>query len=105
MQQLLEALLARIARLLPGKYTAPGDVWNILGPDEQAALWDAIAQADQSPRRRFQLEPAPKGWPGRWLGQQVFAPISSLLLPYLELAAILHLGHQTHLGCGTFALA
>jgi hypothetical protein len=104
MQHLLEALLARMARLLPGKYTTPGDVWNRLEPSDQANLWEAIAQADSAPRRRFELEPAPKDGPGRWQGRQIFAPIPPLLLPYLELAAILHIGHQTHLGCGTFSL-
>ncbi len=104
MQQLLDALLARMARLLPGKYTTPGDVWNMLNPDEQTSLWQAIAQTDAAPRRRSELEPAPKDGPGRWLGRQVFAPIPPLLLPYLELAAVLHLGGQTHLGCGTFTL-
>lgn len=103
-QLLLEALLARMARLLPGKYTTPGDVWNLIGPEEQAALWDALAQADRAPLRRHNLKSAPKEWPGRWLGQQTFAPIPPPLLPYLELASILHLGRHTHLGCGTFVL-
>jgi hypothetical protein len=104
LQLLLEALLTRMARLLPGKYTTPGDVWNLVGPEEQAALWDALAQADRAPLRRHDLKPAPKEWPGRWLGQQTFAPIPPPLLPYLELASILHLGRHTHLGCGTFVL-
>lgn len=104
LQLLLEALLARMARLLPGKYTTPGDVWNLVGPEEQAALWDALAQADRAPLRRHNLKPAPKEWPGRWLGQQTFAPIPPPLLPYLELASILHLGRHTQVGCGTFVL-
>jgi hypothetical protein len=104
LQLLIEALLTRMARLLPGKYTTPGDVWNLVGPEEQAALWDVLAQTDRTPLRRHDLKPAPKDWPGRWLGQQIFAPIPRPLFPYLELASILHLGRQTHLGCGTFML-
>jgi hypothetical protein len=104
LQLILEALLARVAQLTPGKYTTPGDVWNMLPPDEQAVLWDAVAQADEINLRRSEAQPIPTGWPSGWLGEQTFAPIPASLLPYLELAAILHLGRHTHLGCGTFVM-
>ncbi|MCX7707996.1 MAG: hypothetical protein N2204_08325 [Anaerolineae bacterium] len=51
------------------------------------------------------LAPASKGWPGRWAGGQIFQRIPRRLLPYLELAAILHIGRYTHFGCGTFLLS
>ncbi|MFN8459735.1 MAG: hypothetical protein U0401_34655 [Anaerolineae bacterium] len=92
LQLLIEALLARMARLLPGKYITPGDVWNLVGPEEQAALWDALAQTDRTPLRRHNLNAVPKDWPGRWLGQQTFAPIRPRCQRHLELASILHLG-------------
>jgi hypothetical protein len=104
LQQLLESLLVRLTVFLPGKYATPGDAWNILDPDEQTRLLEALAQADRARLRGHRLEPAPKAWPGRWLGQQTFAAIPPLILPYLELASILHLGKQTHLGCGTFTI-
>ncbi len=104
LQSILEALLARMARLLPGKYNTPGDVWNILSPEDQAALFEAIGRADDTRLRSHELVPASKYWPGRWIGQQTFSTIPPLLLPYLELASILHIGKQTHFGCGTFII-
>ncbi len=101
---LLDGLLARIADLVPGKYTSSGDVWNMLSPDDQAALWDAVSEAHHLQPREQQSEKIPSGWPPGWLGQQIFAAISPPALPYLELASILHLGRQTHVGCGTFVL-
>lgn len=104
LQSILEALLARMACLLPGKYNTPGDVWNILSPEEQSALFEAIGRADDIRLRRHDLGPTPKYWPGRWIGRQTFSAIPPLLLPYLELASILHIGKQTHFGCGTFII-
>lgn len=45
------------------------------------------------------------GWPPGWLDDQRWAnPIPTPLLPYLDLAAILHIGDFTHYGYGTFRL-
>lgn len=102
LQSILEALLARLALLLPGKYNTPGDVWNTLSQDDQAALVEAIKQADDTRLRSYELASASRYWPGRWIGRQTFSVIPPLLIPYLELASILHVGQQTHFGCGTF---
>ena len=104
LQLLLEALLARIAQLTPGKYTTPGDVWNMLSPVEQSALWEVVIQADKIKVRQIQPQSAPKDWPQGWLGEQTFAAMPPSLLPYLELASILHLGRRTHVGCGVFVM-
>jgi hypothetical protein len=104
LQSIIEALLARMARLLPGKYNTPGDVWNILSPEDQAALFEAVGRADDTRLRGHELISASKYWPGRWIGQQTFSAIPPLLIPYLELASILHVGKQTHFGCGTFII-
>ncbi len=101
---LLDALLTRLAQLLPGKYTTPGDVWDAMLPDEQDALWDAVTQANQIKSRNLNPDAVPPGWPPGWLGEQKFNTIPPLVLPYLELASVLHLGRQTHVGCGTFKL-
>lgn len=101
---MLDALLRRLARLLPGKYTTPGDVWNLMSPDEQASLWEAVAQADHAKLRHAVAGSLAKGQPPGWLGEQQFTAIHPLLYPYLDLASILHIGRQTHLGYGTFGL-
>ena len=101
---ILDALLRRLAQLLPGKYTTPGDVWNLMSPDEQAALWEAVNQANHAKLRSATADPLSKGQPAGWLGEQQFSAIHPLLYPYLEFASILHIGRQTHLGYGTFGL-
>ncbi len=102
--QLIEALAERLSRFILGRRHKPAEVWAILNAEEQAALHNAIAQAAGFPLRSHTLKRVPKGWPGRWLGDQRFLFIPDPILPYLELASILHLGRQTHFGCGTFVI-
>jgi hypothetical protein len=98
---LLDALMARAATLTLGKWATAEQAWAAVGAEEQMALWLAC---DEGSLKQHTLEPAPRDWPGRWIGAQSFTKISPHLLPYLELASILHIGKHTHLGCGTFAL-
>jgi len=102
--ELLEALAERMSLFIPGKRRAHADVWNVLSQEEQAALHAAIEQAREFPLRKQSLEPAPKSAPGKWIGTQKFLFIPDTLVPYLELASILHIGQQTHFGCGTFVI-
>jgi hypothetical protein len=102
--QILEALAARLITFRPGKHLATADVWQSLGPDDQAALRGAMEQAAGFPVTRQQIEPVPKGWPGKWGGSQNFLIIPDPIVPYLELASIFHVGRQTHFGCGTFII-
>ncbi len=104
LQDLLEALIARVAHLLPGKHTTPDDVWNMMSTQEQMSLVEAINQTGKIKIRGHNLKPASKHWPGRWIGKQTFSTIPFSIVPYLELASILHLGRQTHFGCGTFVV-
>jgi hypothetical protein len=104
LETILEALMARMSLFLPGKYNTVGDVWNSLEAEQRAALQTAMGQTAQIPVRRHDIEPAPKNWPGRWIGTQHFPFIPPSIIPYLELASILHIGKQTHFGCGTFLI-
>lgn len=104
LQKILDALIVRISRFIPGKRKAVTDVWDVLSAEEQAALRDALKQTKLITIRRQDLQPAPRYWPGRWIGTQKFLFIPDTLVPYLDLAAILHIGKQTHFGCGTFML-
>ena len=104
LQRILEVLIARMAVLLPGKYNTPDDVWNILSPEEKSSLQDVIEQVQQIPAHFKNLKPVPDDWPGRWIGAQAFPTIPPSVIPLLELASILHIGKQTHFGCGTFLL-
>jgi len=106
-QGVLDALMSRMTLFLPEKNPIPDDVWALLDAQEQKALRRVREKARRISRRQIlSLKSAPKGCPGRWVGAQTFAgAIPRSLLPYLELAAILHVGRQTHLGCGTFRLS
>jgi hypothetical protein len=104
LQEILDALIVRISRFIPGKRKAATDVWDVLSAEGQAALRDAREQTKLITIRRQDLQPAPRYWPGRWIGTQKFLFIPDTLVPYLDLAAILHIGKQTHFGCGTFRL-
>lgn len=104
LKELLEALLVRMSQLLPGKYNSPDDVWEALDPEEKSTFQDALEQAARIPIRHARLKSAPKYWAGRWIGRQIFPSIPRPLIPYLELASILHVGKQTHFGCGTFEI-
>ncbi|MCR4406113.1 MAG: CRISPR system precrRNA processing endoribonuclease RAMP protein Cas6 [Anaerolineae bacterium] len=104
LQRLLESLITRMSLFLPGKHNTPADVWNSLNPEERYSLQAAMEQAARIPIHHHDLHPAPKNWPGRWTGTQVFPSIPTPIIPYLELASILHIGRQTHFGCGTFVI-
>ena len=104
LQRILESLVARMGQLLPGKHHTPDDVWAVLGAEERASFQAAMEQAARIPVHHTSLKPAPKYWPGRWIGTQTFPSIPHPIIPYLELASILHIGRQTHFGCGTFVI-
>jgi hypothetical protein len=105
LQSMMDSLVSRMSLLLPGKYNTPDDVWATLSAEEQATLRAAMEQASHIPIHHKGLKPAPQSWPGRWIGTQTFASIPHPIVPYLELASILHIGRQTHFGCGTFAIS
>jgi hypothetical protein len=94
-----------MSQLLPGKHHTPEDVWSVLSEEDRASFRIVMEQAALIPIRRQSLKPAPKRGPGRWIGTQTFPSIPHPLIPYLELASILHIGKQTHFGCGTFAIS
>ena len=102
--RILESLIARMSLFLPGKRHTPDDVWNSLGAEERSSLQAAAEQAARIPLRHHAIHPVPRSWPGRWIGVQTFLFIPDPILPYLELASILHVGRQTHFGCGTFVV-
>jgi hypothetical protein len=104
LQDILDALISRMTVFMPNKHQTPEDVWALVDPEEQTLLWHALQQAPATAQPRPKLKPVPRYWPGRWTGIQTFEVIPQRILPYLEMASVLHVGRQTHFGCGTFRL-
>jgi hypothetical protein len=104
LKDILSALAERMVGLLPGKYNTIANLWEAVGADEQAAFEAALAQAARIPVHRARMKRAPKPWPEQWMGVETFPSIPRPLIPYLDLASILHVGRHTHFGCGTFSI-
>lgn len=99
LQDILEALLHRLKHLT----SSSEEILNLLEPEEKALLLQGIESTVHS-SGQHDLRSVTKHQPGRWHGTQMFHTIPGSIVPYLELASILHIGRQTHLGCGTFVL-
>lgn len=110
---IVDALVNRITQFLPGKKPSveqawaqvdPADVWAMINAEDPTALTPEGEELQVTLQSSAFTAP-PKGWPGKWIGKEFFsAPLPARLLPYLELASILHVGKDTHFGCGTFKL-
>jgi hypothetical protein len=104
LQIITDALLNRMAQLLPKKYATRDDALALLDKEAQEAFDVSLEQAARIPVHHQTFNKTPAGVPGRLLGQQDFPSIPRPLIPYLQLASILHIGQHTHYGCGTFSL-
>ncbi|MFQ5612295.1 MAG: hypothetical protein ACE5H9_09205 [Anaerolineae bacterium] len=104
LSQILTATEARLRGLAPGRGATKGEVGEIFAGAEPS--WEeALEQAQALTRQQYKLKRPPKHWPGNWIGAQRFSAIPPAVVPYLNLAAITHVGHYTHFGCGTFTLS
>ena len=104
LHNILEALLQRLGQLISTKGKATLNVWDIINNEDRLLLESAMQKVAPMPVVWHALKPVPASWPGRWLGKQVFPTIPAPIIPYLDLASILHIGRQTHFGCGTYLL-
>jgi hypothetical protein len=105
LRTILNALLSRLGCLIPDRPVIPEDGRDALISEGPLRLQEAMQAADDVLLRSADLERVPDRWPGQWRGTQVFASIPALFFPSLQLASILHIGRQTHFGCGTFVLS
>jgi hypothetical protein len=101
---ILHALLERLEHILSHQHKGPVNIWNMLDESAENHLRAALVQSEKVALRFHNLKPIPEYMPGRLIGMQGFAPIPPILIPYLDLAAILHVGEYTQFGCGTFTL-
>ncbi|MGB0383958.1 MAG: type III-I CRISPR precrRNA processing endoribonuclease Cas6 [Ardenticatenaceae bacterium] len=99
------ALISRANSIISDKPTSYSSGWDLLSEEEQKAVREALAQIRPMFTSDKNIKRAPKNVPGRLIGTQRFRTIPAALIPYLQLASILHIGKYTHFGCGTFSLS
>lgn len=105
LRSILDALTDRLARLTLGSYYSFDDFWKLLRPKERSAFQNAVEMSSEISVFQEDIKTVPKYLPGRQIGKQIFRePLPDLVLPYLGLASVFHIGKHTHFGCGTFLL-
>ena len=97
--------LAGVLQLLLKRIRAIRPKGRGLDDELETAVAAAAGEAAEITMESRKVRPPPRYWPGVVWGRQRFSLIPPSLLPYLELASILHIGGHTHLGCGTFTLS
>ncbi len=102
---ILLSLIFRITELINARSKIHDQIGNFLSDEDRKAFQLALQKTMNIKLKRNEVRLAPSNWPGKWLGGQQFYGIPRSIIPYLELASILHLGRQTHFGCGTFVMA
>ncbi|ETR74129.1 MAG: hypothetical protein OMM_00438 [Candidatus Magnetoglobus multicellularis str. Araruama] len=80
------------------------DIWDLIPTHLLVEVKKAWEIACNMRITSYNLIPALKHEPGLWSGELSYENIPVFLMPYLDMAALLHVGKKTHYGCGTFAL-
>lgn len=102
---ILLSLIFRIQEFLYGRSKNTDNVGDFLSEEDRTAFHQALEAVARISITKDNIRQAPRNWPGRYFGVQQFRGIPHSIIPYLELASILHIGKQTHFGCGTFVIA
>jgi len=99
---IIESLLLRWSQIQSSRRKK--EIWDFLPGSALNYVRKVWELADTIPFETSNMRFISKYEPGEWLGTQFFSEIPASLLPFLEAAAIMHIGHHVHFGCGTFAL-
>lgn len=102
---ILLSLIFRIEELFQGRSKIPEHIGEFLSGSDRKSFHLSLERVAQISMHKNNIRPAPSYWPGKWFGVQQFKGIPRSIIPYLELASILHIGKQTHFGCGTFVIS
>jgi hypothetical protein len=102
---LLASLLYRVDELLHSRPKLPENIGDFFDDEDRKVFYQVLEQVNRIPIKTNCIRSAPGNMPGKWIGVQRFPVIPRFIIPYLELASILHIGRQTHFGCGTFMIA
>ncbi|WP_028325963.1 type III-I CRISPR precrRNA processing endoribonuclease Cas6 [Desulfatirhabdium butyrativorans] len=105
LRDILDASIKRIAAVLPEKRNDLDVFWKGIAPVLVEPLREAFDLAESIGLMTQKIVPPTRGLPGQGIGPVTFCQeIPEILLPLLDIGAILHVGSQTHIGCGTFYL-
>jgi len=98
-------LIYRVHELIQQRPKIQDKIGDFLSEDDRKAFFEAFQKIIKIPIKKNNIKPAPSAMPGKWIGTQQFKGIPRTIIPYLELASILHIGKYTHFGCGMFVIA
>jgi len=101
---MITALLTRLETVLEEQYGAEVDIWDLLEVEQVDQLRTALTHAKHAHVLRDIRAHPPHALSGRLQDVQEMTRIFPALLPYLDLASILHIGEYTQFGYGTFVL-
>jgi len=101
---ILHSLVQRINKLLYAPSKKSKAIDEILNAADQKEFLSAFQQSLPINIVNKKLLKVPLNWPGKYYGSQRYSSIPYKILPYLNVASILHIGKYTHFGCGTFEL-
>jgi hypothetical protein len=101
---IIEALFMRISQLTGKSYHTFRQYLANLAPAEIQTIQRIVGVAEKARLQKQHELPLTVNVPNAWQGIQHYQRIPEALLPYLNLASILHVGNYTHFGCGTFYL-
>lgn len=100
----LSGILSHLISRMKELRSSRDNDFELLDEADQTAFQEALHQASKCKSGTHQLQQVSRKCPGKWKGTQHFLFIHPSIIPYLEAASILHIGKQTHFGCGTFVI-
>jgi len=102
---ILQAFVFRLDQVLIKKRKPKSSVvLNQFASEEREEFYKTVAKAQKVKVISHKLKKAVQYGPASQIGIQRFSPIPPSAIPHLQLASIIHVGHHTHFGCGTFVL-
>jgi hypothetical protein len=102
MQSIIESVVRRWSFFSSSRIRK--EIWDLVPSNLLIEVKKAWEIAGNMRISSYNLIPALRNEPGLWTGELTYENIPVFLMPYLDMAAIFHVGKKTHYGCGTFAL-
>jgi len=101
---ILANLIQRIDELLFKNSKTNSSIIELMDDKETKNLQKSFSLANNISTIKTNIRSVTPIFPGKWTGIMRYKNLPNFVVPYLEAASIIHIGKQTHYGCGTFAL-